>query len=158
MDIMEMSVGADKTITFVFIYFFLFWGTGRAIGRQENSIREFYLPLREKYKRSYIDANRVVKFVRTFYGLKKDYGTHWVTCLLHYLQIAMASIPILMFLVFIFLPSENSLFLLEISVLIPGGIIMTILIPFALLQFIRCVIIKKTNPKYSQCKFHNRYG
>ena len=141
---------------FIFVFLILFFISRNIIFHHENFVREFYWALSEKYCHSYFTPNKVIKFVRRRFGLRTKRKLHWVVCFYHYLQIAMAISPAFMLIVHIFIPPEYAHLLSFLIGVFPFWLMFIIHIPFALLQWIRCEIIKKTNPLYANREFHDR--
>lgn len=139
---------------FIFAFLIVFLATRRIISLYENFVQEFYWGLSEKYVHSYFQPNKVIKFVRKCLGLETKRKLHWVTCLFHYLQIAMVVSPVFMLPVLICIPLEYSLMLCLFIGFAPFGLMFAINIPFEFIQWIRCEILKKTNPMYANREFH----
>ena len=135
------------------MFLVVFFATRVLIYRNEYFVWEFYWGLSEKYARSYVKPNKVVKFVRKCFGLETKRKLHWVICLFHYLQIAMAISPIFMLPVLICIPLEYAFTLCMFIGFAPFALMFLINIPFFILQWIRCEILKKTNPMYANRDF-----
>ena len=140
------------------IPFVLFFFAGIfSLKRKENEIREFYWALREKYFHSYIKQNKIIKFIRKCLGLETKKHIHWITCLLHYIQIVTFISTILVMVVLLFVPREDLIGILWlIGIAVPFGVFFILLGIFHFLQLLRCEIIKKKDPKYSKREFHSR--
>ena len=123
--------------------------------RRERSIREFYYILREKYPRSYVQQNKILKFVRKCFGMEIKGTIHWITCFLHYFQIVFAISPIFMLIIFLVKQSEQVIYtFLAIGIALPFGLFYILMEIFTMLQVIRCKKIKKTIPRYSKSEIY----
>ncbi len=140
----------------VSFYIFLLLGSGLAIRRYENAFREFWWPLRQKYEKRYVRPNKAILRVRKFFDLRKDNRIHWFICFLHYLQIASLFTPLLGISVFIFLPFETAEFVSVLLCLGPLALFVVCFLAFEVLQFFRCLIIKRTDPTCAHLRFHDR--
>ena len=131
--------------------FVLFFLSSVKIKRIENSVRSFYLPLREKYPRSYLRLNKVVKFVRKICKMDVKGTFHWMTCVCHYLQIfiILSPISILFMILFVSFSKAVNMWLC----LVIGPLFFTV-VWLSEIQVVieasRCEKIKKTNPEYSK--------
>ena len=123
--------------------------------RCEEYICNFYWPLREKYHRSYVKQNKTIKFVRKCFGMETKENIHWITCLLHYLQIIATISPVFMLVTFLFIPLKQTVIVFLIfGFSLPFGLCVILHWIFFSLQVLRCVKIRKTDPKHSKRKFY----
>ena len=123
--------------------------------RQEKQISDFYWPLREKYPRSYVKQNKVIKFIRKCFGMQTKDNIHWMTCVLHYLQLISVISPIFMLITFLFVPLEEIVVaFLVFGFSFPFGLLVILAALFYSLQTWRCVGIKKKDPKHSKREFY----
>ena len=113
--------------------------------RSDERLRENYWKLREKYPRSYVKQNRVVKFVRKYFlQVETKEKIHWVECIVHYLQIVATLSPIFMLITFIFIPTkEVALLFLIFGFCIPYGASVILYELYFALQCIRGIRIRK---------------
>ena len=129
-----------------FLCFFWFLCSGDFIDRHENVVRDFAYALREKYPRSYVQQNKVIKFIRKRFAMRTDRSLHWVICVLHYLQIVMAISPALVLLALLFVPPEKTVVTCLLIQLSPFGLMAIIRLAFTTLQALRCMRIKRKSP------------
>ena len=137
---------------FIFLPFFMFYGTCVTIRRREDAVSCFYWPLRKKYPRSYVKQHKIVKSIRKRFGLDTKGTIHWMHCLYHYLQLVMLISPILLLVLFLFMPPLKAVL---ISGIFAFGPIVFIALSSDILMIVlalRCEKIKKTEPEYSKCK------
>ena len=132
--------------------------SGVSIKRHEKCISSFYWALREKFARSYLKQNKVIKFVRKRLGMDADESVHWIICFFHYLQIVMVISPILILILSLFVQLEKSIVICFIIGLGPYGFICITNEIFTVIQVQRCKKIKKINPKYSKSDFYDWRG
>ena len=86
------------------IIFFLFGING--LGRFENRFDRYHHTFRHARPNSYVKQNKTIRLVRNCLGMQTKTPVHWLIFLLHYLQIAMLISPIVMLIVFAFLPNQ----------------------------------------------------
>lgn len=136
--------------------------TGVIIKRSERCVDAFYLPLREKYKKSYFKQNKIIKFIRKLYKMDTQNTIHWGYCIYHYIQLlAATSLPIIMILSLFFHTLISYEKIISIGFLISGGHFGVIAITEYLLMIVetsKCIKIKKENPKYAKKDFYNWRG
>lgn len=146
---LDMSILLILGLIMPVALFFLFGING--LSRSEKIIRGFYWVLRDKYPRSYIQQNKIIRRIRKCFGLKTKGSIHWVTCLVHYIQLFVLLSPIFMLITLCFIPKETVIIMfLFIAVFIPFVSCVILHGVFTFLQILRCEKIKKTNPKYSK--------
>lgn len=156
----------SNPISFVLTYIFgsvvALFLTGVIISRSEKCVSDFYLPLREKYPKSYFKQNKIIKFVRNFYKMDTQSTIHWGYCIYHYIQLTAAtSLPIIMMLSLFFhtlIPYKK---VISIGLLILWGHFGVIALTDYLLLLVetsKCKKIKKENPKYAKKDFYNWKG
>ena len=130
--------------------------SGVLIKRHEKSVSAFDYLLREKYPRSYVKPNKVVKFIRKCCGIKTKKNVYWVHCIYNYLQIVMAVSPVIMIILFFFLPFEDVTFISLIIGLVPFAFIVFLDIISLFAQWHKCDKIKKSDSKYANLEYHYR--
>lgn len=133
---------------------FWFFINNISIKRIERALAEFYLPLRDGHPNEYVKQSKAVKFIRKHTGLSDYDNIHWVYSVLHYLQIILVlGTSIVLFSgIFITVKSSIKIYIIFwLTVMIGFSFLAE---GFAFFQAIRCVKIKKTNPKYAKCEVH----
>ena len=127
--------------------------------RSEESIREFYWPLRDKFPREYVNQNRIIKIVRKWMRLKTTGTIHWSTCFFHYFQILLAISPSVMLIAFLITGSDQTVVLfLRFGFLWPLLLLALLDQVFIWIQVSRCKKIKKTDPKYANHEIYPWMG
>ena len=141
------------SIIFPYVIFFLLALNGLNLRGFEESIRDFYWPLRDKFPREYVEQNKVIKTVRKWMAMKTKGTIHWMVCAMHYLHICMTIFPILTLIVFCIIPMEQAI--VYLLMLFPFGMIAILREVYIWQQYARCKKIKKTDPKYAKHDIDN---
>ena len=149
-------------LTYIFGSVVALFLTGVIISRSEKCVSAFYLPLREKYPKSYFKQNKTIKFIRNFYKMDTQSTIYWGYCIYHYIQLAVAvSLPVIIILSLFFhtlIPYEK---IISIGLLISWGHFGVIALTIDLLllvEIFKCKKIKKENPEYAKKDFYNWKG
>ena len=135
--------------------------SGVVIKRLEKAVSEFSYALREKYKRTYVKQNKIIKFIRGIYKMDTSLSIHWMHCVFHYLQLVAVFLSASLFVLFLIIYSRVSfqtamLICIGISVghfgiiAIFGRILLCV-------EIFKCNKIKKENPKYAKCDFYQSF-
>ena len=136
------------SITFPYVICFLLTLNGLRLRGFEESIRDFYWPLRDKFPREYVEQDKIIKTVRKWMALKTSGTIHWMVCVMHYLHILMTIFPIFTLIVFCIIPIEQAI--VYFLMLLPFGMIAILREVYIWQQYARCKKIKKTDPKYAK--------
>ena len=136
------------SIIFPYVIFFLLALNGLNLRGFEESTRDFYWALRDKFPREYVEQNKIIKTVRKWMAMKTKGTIHWMVCVMHYLHIFMTIFPIFTLIVFCIIPTEQTVILF--LMLSPFGMIVILRELYVWQQYARCKKIKKTDPKYAK--------
>lgn len=138
-----------------FLYIILFWRISVWLKRHERYISDFYWALKEKYPRSYIKQNKVIRFIRKFLGMNTKERIHWMFCFYHYLQIIMLITPIFLLVICWFIPLEITVMIFGWFGIGPNVFVAVIDTWFMMIQCFRCERIRKRDPKHKRCQFQS---
>ena len=142
----NIGVGLVVSLIAPLIFFFI---SGILVKKHEKCISSFYWVLREKYARSYVNQNAVVRLVRKCFKMELEGTVHWLISLLHLLQAATLLSPLYLLIMLLYLPLKNAIAIcIFISLALSAPIVILIEV-FTLLQMIRCERIKKKYPEHS---------
>ena len=146
----ELNTGDLLLLSIIFphVIFFLLALNGLNLRGFEESTRDFYWPLRDKFPREYVEQNKIIKTVRKWMAMKTKGTIHWMVCVMHYLHICMAIFPIFTLIVFCIIPIEQAI--VYLLMLLPFGMIAILREVYIWQQYARCKKIKKTDPKYAK--------
>lgn len=136
--------------------------TGVIIRRSEKCVSSFYYPLREKYPRSYVRQNKIIRFIRTIYKMDTNSSIHWMYCVFHYLQIITIPLSVFVLLIMLIIPScisvEKTVSISMAASLGHFGLISMGDQMLTCVEVSKCKKIKKENPKYAKRDFYQPEG
>lgn len=130
-------------------YFFVF-DFGCACKRAEKHYSSFYKPLRQKYSRSYVRQNKILKAFRKFFKMDTTIRVHWAVCVVHYLQMMMIFSSLLPLIAFLSAMPKGMVGVL----LLAGCFCPTVLSGifywiFVVSQYYKCLKIQETDSRYA---------
>lgn len=128
---------------------YMFFRAGYLMNRHEKCLRNFRVALREKYPRSYVKQNKVIKFIRKKYGMDTKRTIHWISWFLYHLQFVIAVPSVLaLFLLLFFSPETVAIIVWAVSA---GtfGFLAVVNETLMLVQVARCNRMRKKDPLYS---------
>ena len=123
---------------------------GYACRRADKYYSSFYKPLREKYPRSYVRQNRVLKAFRKRFKMDTTSRVHWAGCAVHYLQMIMifsSLLPLIAFLSACSIEVVSVLF--WVGWLCPHILSRIFYWIFMLSQYYKCLKIQETDRRYA---------
>ena len=131
------------------VVFFLFGING--LRRFEDYFSNFYWTFRHAYPHSYVKQDKIIKIVRKCFGMQTKNPIHWMTCFLHYLQVAMLVSPIVMLIVFAFVPTEKivSAFFL-FGFILPAGLCGVLMYVLYVVQYFRSIKLDREGRRNSK--------
>lgn len=143
-------------LTLVFPFTVSFCVGRNGYRRNEKDLSTFYKALTEKYPRSYVKQDKVLKTVRKWFKMDTEVRIHWIIYLAHYLQIFSMFSPVLIPIACFFAPIKVVIFFFWVFGFgCPFALSVMLETFWYFLQFFRCLKIKK-DPRYSKTDFWHR--
>ena len=141
------SVGAGIAIIMFLLLLFVI-ASAVFIKRHEKCISSFYWVLREKYPKSYVKQNIIVRLVRKCFRLTTEDTLHWMLALCHFFAVLAVASPLCVPVMLFFVPIKTAL---AIGIMIMCGLFGVFIFSmeiFTICQMFRCEKIKKKYPEH----------